>query len=315
MNSSPSSSNSSLYDAPTTSHPRPNEHLAVLLPKHLWKPDSNASMCDNLYCRVSYGLFERRHHCRKCGGCFCGACSSRTTPLLDTSALPFVYPPRHSRIADYESPESPIVNSRVCEDCWDQLHGVRTTPHTPARPNMKRALSHPISVVGRRDPSLSSRSSSHSSLSPSSPSLARRPSSLRPSPSNSSLNTTSSTRSTRVPRTNVLRTAHLPLPLSLERSYGELDAYPLKRSSVLCKATGGGRWEPKQNPILDGYRPPVVGGKAPFEIEMEKQEKEERRRRENPVIHDGDFKYRFVRHQPKTTEAMLSTSPFCLSTF
>jgi len=77
----------------------------------------------------------------------------------------------------------------------------------------------------------------------------------------------------------------------VEKSYGELDAYPLRRSSVLCKATGGGRWEPKQQTVLCGYRPP--GGKAPFEIELEREEQEAKIRRLNPVVKDGDFQYRF----------------------
>ncbi|KAJ3493973.1 hypothetical protein NMY22_g20139 [Coprinellus aureogranulatus] len=32
----------SVYDQPMSSVPRPNDHLAVLLPKHLWKPDSDS---------------------------------------------------------------------------------------------------------------------------------------------------------------------------------------------------------------------------------------------------------------------------------
>lgn len=30
-----------------------------------------------------------------------------------------------------------------------------------------------------------------------------------------------------------------------EVSFGEMDAYPLVQPSIMCKATGGGRWEPK----------------------------------------------------------------------
>ena len=70
-----SSSSSSLHSVPE----RTNEHLAILLPKALWKvrhtppymatacnnlpsqPDSQASKCDNLYCRVKFSLFERKH--------------------------------------------------------------------------------------------------------------------------------------------------------------------------------------------------------------------------------------------------------------
>ncbi|KAF8876495.1 hypothetical protein BD779DRAFT_1560379 [Infundibulicybe gibba] len=136
--------------------------------------------------------------------------------------------------------------------------------------------------------------------------LARRPRSLRTHPSNSSL---ASVRR----HTLTLRTTHAPLPdLDTERSYGELDAYPLKRSSMLCKASGGGRWEPKQSPVLAGYRVPVPGGKAPFELEMERQEQEERARRENPVVRDGEFQYRF----PRDPEPIIiARSPLHLSTF
>lgn len=57
--------------------PRANEHLAVLLPKNLWKvsalvqlratpshlrqPDTLAFICDNFYCRVKFTVLERRH--------------------------------------------------------------------------------------------------------------------------------------------------------------------------------------------------------------------------------------------------------------
>ena len=83
-------------------------------------------------------------------------------------------------------------------------------------------------------------------------------------------------------------TADLP-----KRSYGELDAYPLRHSSVLCKATGGGRWTPKHDKAIIGQRPPVLGAKASYEIDLEQEEREEKLRRENPIIKDGDFQYRF----------------------
>jgi hypothetical protein len=78
------------------------------------------------------------------------------------------------------------------------------------------------------------------------------------------------------------------VPLAAEeRSYGELDAYPLRRASLLCKASGGGRWEPKPEAVDPALRVPIIGGKAPYELEMEREEAEERRRRSNPVIRDG----------------------------
>jgi hypothetical protein len=40
---------------------RRHEHLAVLLPKSLWKPDRLAARCDNFYCHVKFSIFGRRH--------------------------------------------------------------------------------------------------------------------------------------------------------------------------------------------------------------------------------------------------------------
>ena len=100
---------------------------------------------------------------------------------------------------------------------------------------------------------------------------------------------------------------------------------------MVCKATGGGRWEPKQDPVNVGYRPPIPGGKAPFELDMEREEKEARQRRENPIVKDGGkscvsmlvehfhphpilaFQYRFPRDPDPPV--IIARSPFTLSTF
>ncbi|KAK0444943.1 FYVE zinc finger-domain-containing protein [Desarmillaria tabescens] len=247
---------------------RANEHLAVLLPRYLWKNDSAASCCDNFFCRVRFSVFERRHHCRKCGGVFCSQCTPRTTPLLDTSRLPFLHPPRN------------IYDARVCDDCFDQIYGCPRTPdlvHSPAL------------------------SCSTSSLATPPPSIIGVERSLRSSPSLVSLACSSCSSGSR---------RRLKVSLAEEPSYGALDAYPLKRSSVLCKATGGGRWEPKQETPLAGARLP--GGKAGYEIRLEKEAEKEKRRRENPVIKDGDFQYRFPR-DPELVD--LQVRQICLSTF
>jgi hypothetical protein len=87
--------------------------------------------------------------------------------------------------------------------------------------------------------------------------------------------------------------------LAGEASFGELDAYPLRRASAICKATGGGRWEPKQEPLNPTFR--VPGCKAQYEVEMEAEEEQERIRRSNPIIRDGAFQYRF----PKEAEPIV----------
>lgn len=312
---SSSSSSSSMLSVQTdvqniSSSIRPNEHLAVLMPRHLWKADNLASTCDNLYCRISFTIFERRHHCRKCGGVFCKNCASRTTPLLDTSKLSFLHPPHNVPISAFASPESPVVTARVCEDCWDQLHGCPSTPRTPelVRPSL------PISLMKRPLSPSDSRASSPSSSSPRTPPNDLglvMPFERKTTTETSSLKRVGSRCSNSdLRRRAALRGPSLTLP-DEERSFGELDSYPLRRSSVLCKATGGGRWEPKQEPVLEGYRVPVPGGKAPYEIRMEQELEEERRRRENPVIRDGEFQYRF----PRNPEIVLPTRSLSLSTF
>lgn len=44
-----------------------------------WIPDEQAPRC--MSCAVLFTAFRRRHHCRNCGGVFCGVCSNSSAPL------------------------------------------------------------------------------------------------------------------------------------------------------------------------------------------------------------------------------------------
>jgi len=101
--------------------------------------------------------------------------------------------------------------------------------------------------------------------------------------------------------------------VSPQPSFGELDAYPLKLASAVCKATGGGRWEPTPCPTPPNFR--IPGCKAQFELEMEREEEEARLIRLNPVVRDGEFQYRFVRDLDPSANLVMPRSPFQLSTF
>ncbi|KAL9612993.1 MAG: hypothetical protein Q9167_002426 [Letrouitia subvulpina] len=68
-----------------------------------WKPDANASICDAPTCQKSFNLFERRHHCRRCGHIFCNAHSQYQIPL--------------DHRADFH-PDGTL--SRACKHCWDR---------------------------------------------------------------------------------------------------------------------------------------------------------------------------------------------------
>ncbi|KAJ3717935.1 hypothetical protein C8R42DRAFT_697635 [Lentinula raphanica] len=259
---------------------RPNEHLAILLPRSLWKRDSLSNSCDTFSCPTVFSsfpiylttflfpTFERRHHCRKCGGVFCRKCTSRTTPLLDARDLPFLFPPRNTSIYDFVS-EGGFVDShaRVCDDCWDQLHG---TPSMPQTPELKLSMPQTLrrsSVISSGDSSLGS--TSIMDLPHRATTFAAQAALPKPSETGRSISTSSNADSNTLP-------------------LGELSTYPLCRPSLLCKAAGGGRWVPKQVEAKEETRASTLGiGKALWEVEWEREIRKERRRRENPVIRDG----------------------------
>ncbi|KAH9921303.1 FYVE zinc finger-domain-containing protein [Fomitopsis serialis] len=300
----PSSSFSDPLSGPSVT--RRYEHLAVLLPKRLWKPDQQAARCSVFLCRKQFSIFERKHHCRKCGDVVCGTCSTRSTLLLDTSNLDFFYPPRDTPISVYASPISPVSQERVCDHCWDQVHGV-VTPRSP--------LSYSASPVALHDSprdthspasSVSSSSGVHTPpdiLSPIARPALRR--SVTASPASAG---TSSPRPPSSPlRSPVQSSQALSAMASVhvadhelaavdkpaEADLGELESYPLRRASQICKATGGGRWAPKQYINLIGDHLP--GQKPQYLIELEWEEAERRRRKANPVYESGDFKLRVPR--------------------
>eukprot|EP00824_Muranothrix_gubernata_P000565 TRINITY_DN10685_c0_g1_i3.p1 TRINITY_DN10685_c0_g1~~TRINITY_DN10685_c0_g1_i3.p1 ORF type:complete len:477 (-),score=83.46 TRINITY_DN10685_c0_g1_i3:60-1490(-) len=67
---------------------------------HNWVPDAESTTCMN--CKEGFTVVRRRHHCRNCGGIFCGSCSSKRFPILK-----FGY-------------TDPV---RVCDACYQILSG------------------------------------------------------------------------------------------------------------------------------------------------------------------------------------------------
>ncbi|KAJ9454386.1 hypothetical protein DIPPA_62404 [Diplonema papillatum] len=63
-----------------------------------WKGNAESSICENVSCRRKFTMVARRHHCRHCGGLFCGECTKR-------------------RVRD----------QRVCSGCYGRVH--RTQPN------------------------------------------------------------------------------------------------------------------------------------------------------------------------------------------
>jgi len=46
-----------------------------------WKPDNEAEICAAPGCTKTFTLFERKHHCRRCGDVFCAGDTSQTLRL------------------------------------------------------------------------------------------------------------------------------------------------------------------------------------------------------------------------------------------
>ncbi|KAI9312799.1 hypothetical protein BX666DRAFT_1981988 [Dichotomocladium elegans] len=82
-----------------------------------WKPDADATHCAYFGCRASFGLFERRHHCRKCGDIFCSTHCSNYLRLNQASQF---------------HPKG--VLCRGCDSCaneylrWQQQEETKDTP-------------------------------------------------------------------------------------------------------------------------------------------------------------------------------------------
>jgi hypothetical protein len=53
--------------------------MAVACGPSFWVSDDERDRCQS--CAGAFGLFLRRHHCRRCGEIFCDPCSAATAPL------------------------------------------------------------------------------------------------------------------------------------------------------------------------------------------------------------------------------------------
>ncbi|KAI8883122.1 hypothetical protein K501DRAFT_250157 [Backusella circina FSU 941] len=87
----------------------------ALLPKCLWIPDNQTKQCQYQYrtvnsrkrgrqCQTQFTLFQRRHHCRRCGYIICQQHSSNKLPLFSS-----------------QSKYSGAIWSRVCDNCFRYL--------------------------------------------------------------------------------------------------------------------------------------------------------------------------------------------------
>lgn len=90
----------------------------IVLPK--WQPDHEATHCP--VCHTEFGMFYRRHHCRKCGRVVCATCS----PHRITIPRQYIVQPPNPFYEDEANPGSPGGSNpalgggevvRVCNPC------------------------------------------------------------------------------------------------------------------------------------------------------------------------------------------------------
>ncbi|KAK6539885.1 hypothetical protein TWF694_008722 [Orbilia ellipsospora] len=68
-----------------------------------WKPDAEATVCDAAVCNKSFSLFDRRHHCRRCGNIFCAQHTAQYLKLDQNCRY-----------------NAKGIDSRVCIGCFDE---------------------------------------------------------------------------------------------------------------------------------------------------------------------------------------------------
>lgn len=77
--SSPTQMSTSPDSAAAANYRRRNCERTTSVQPPRWIPDDEAPRC--MACGQGFTTFRRRHHCRNCGGVFCGVCSSTSAPL------------------------------------------------------------------------------------------------------------------------------------------------------------------------------------------------------------------------------------------
>ncbi|KAI1180376.1 FYVE zinc finger protein [Nemania sp. FL0916] len=83
-----------------------------------WKPDPEASICDDPCCLRHFNYWTRRHHCRRCGNIFCDSHSAFAVPL--------------DQDANY-NPKGAM--SRACAHCYSQFQAWRSRTNSQVSSN------------------------------------------------------------------------------------------------------------------------------------------------------------------------------------
>jgi hypothetical protein len=81
-----------------------SEKRNVVDEKARWKVDKEVEACENSNCKKAFTFLRRKHHCRRCGGIFCDACTTRRITLRNPLT-------EQGRVV------GTVADCRVCADC------------------------------------------------------------------------------------------------------------------------------------------------------------------------------------------------------
>ncbi|EGW33787.1 uncharacterized protein SPAPADRAFT_54074 [Spathaspora passalidarum NRRL Y-27907] len=81
----------------------------------VWQNDNDVSSC--FLCSSAYHLFNRRHHCRKCGRVVCGSCSLQVVKYFPNTMI--------VNSEGVRSVATPQETYRTCDLCVDEIRMIR----------------------------------------------------------------------------------------------------------------------------------------------------------------------------------------------
>ncbi|KAG0669054.1 hypothetical protein C6P45_004194 [Maudiozyma exigua] len=102
---------------PVVAEPTTNAYVNSIA---VWQPDNEVKLC--LQCGTRFDFIIRRHHCRCCGGIFCGRCSNHFL-RYDTSKVMVVRRKNIKKDTDIYEANSNIASYRTCITCFNSLKG------------------------------------------------------------------------------------------------------------------------------------------------------------------------------------------------
>lgn len=111
-----------------------------------WVDDASVTQCAR--CKSAFGVWNRRHHCRKCGDAYCNDCTSRRAVIPLDITIP---EPTYGTNADRD----PSLPLRVCDNCFVVLYQLKKCDDIPTNWStftkfMEQVLDVPTLKVLRR---------------------------------------------------------------------------------------------------------------------------------------------------------------------